>query len=84
MSELAWDADLGEGGQSDGVLGRHHVLLCNLPPELHVGLNSEEFLEPDAPRLPWCGLEHETAKLGVEDGQSLAIFATELASDNEA
>ena len=43
-------------------------------PRLHVGLDVEQILEPDPPRLPWRSFKHEAAKLGVEDGRSGGIL----------
>ena len=40
-------------------------------PELHVGLNIQKFLEPDAPWLARRRLEHKPPELGVKDGHRL-------------
>lgn len=52
------------------------MLLGNLSPELHIRLNAQEFLQPNAPWLSWRGLKHVATKLWVEDGQSFGGFAT--------
>jgi len=61
-----------EGSQSDGKLAGFHVLLCDFEPPLHVWLDVEQILEINSPWFSRSGFEHETAKLGMEDGRSLA------------
>ncbi|RCI12757.1 hypothetical protein L249_1048 [Ophiocordyceps polyrhachis-furcata BCC 54312] len=72
--ELATAAETGKGGQGDGVLVRPHVILGDATPQLHVGLDVEELLEANAPRLAGCSFEHEAAELGMKDGSRYRLI----------
>lgn len=55
---------------------RKHMILRNCSPQLHVRLNIKKLLETNTPWGSRSRLEHESAKLGMENRQRCLMIST--------